>query len=192
MRDTEDKRFHGAEEWRIWLQENHSVEKEAWVVIQKAASPHEGLGYQEAVDEAMCFGWIDGKMRRLNDHEFTQRFSPRRRRSIWSQINRDRAEKLIEEGRMTEAGLKAVEEAKNNGRWDNAYTSKEPPEMPDDLLEALKKSPEAHRNFMSFPNSARFMYVHWINDAKKDETRARRITRVVERAKQGKKPGIDI
>jgi len=165
---------------------------EAWVVIQKVRSPNEGLRYEEAVDEATCFGWIDGKMRRLNDHEFVQRFSPRRPRSIWSLINRDRAERLIEEDRMTGAGLRAVEEAKSNGRWEKAYTSREPPETPSDLLEALKDSLEAHRNFMGFPNSAKFMYIHWINDAKRAETRARRIKRVVERAEQNKRPGIDM
>ena len=192
MREIGAKRFRCGEEWRRWLHENHDEENEAWVIIQKVRSPDEGLRYEEAVDEAMCFGWIDGKMRRLNDHQFEQRFSPRRQRSIWSLINRDRAERLIEEGRMTEAGLRAVEEAKSNGRWEKAYTSRDPPEMPDDLLKALKESPEAHRNFMGFPNSARFMYIHWINDAKRAETRERRIKRVVERATQNKKPGIDM
>jgi uncharacterized protein YdeI (YjbR/CyaY-like superfamily) len=192
MGEEEPRRFRGAEEWRRWLHVNHDAESEAWVVIQKAGSPNEGLGYEEAVDEAMCFGWIDGKMRRLNDHEFTQRFSPRRPRSIWSRRNRDRAERLIEEDRMTEAGLRAVMEAKSNGRWEKAYTSREAPEMPGDLLKALKKSPEAHRNFMGFPNSARFMYIHYINEAKRAETRARRIRRVVERAEQDKRPGIDM
>lgn len=192
MQDTGVKRFRCGEEWRRWLHENHGGENEVWVVIQKVRSPDEGLRYEEAVDEAMCFGWIDGVMRRLNDHEFVQRFSPRRQRSIWSRINRDRAERLIEEGKMTGEGLRAIEEAKSNGRWDKAYTSREPPETPDDLLEALKGNPEAHRNFMGFPNSARFMYIHWINDAKRVETRARRIKRVVERAEQNKKPGIDI
>ena len=188
----EPKRFRGGGEWRRWLHVNHDAENEAWVVIQKVGSPNEGLGYEEAVDEAMCFGWIDGKMRRLNDHEFAQRFSPRRTRSIWSLINRDRAERLIEEGRMTEAGLRAVDEAKSNGRWEKAYTSREAPETPGDLLEALRESPEAYSNFMGFPNSARFMYIHWINDAKRSETRARRIRRVVERAEKGKRPGIDM
>lgn len=159
---------------------------------QKARSPNEGLGYEEAVDEATCFGWIDGKMRRLNDHEFVQRFSPRRQRSIWSRINRDRAERLIEDGRMTGAGLRAVMEAKRNGRWEKAYTFREAPDTPGDLLEALRESPEAYRSFMDFPNSARFMYIHYINDAKRAETRARRIRRVVERAEQDKRPGIDM
>jgi len=192
MRDTVAKRFRGGEEWRRWLQENHDAANEAWVVIQKTASPNEGLGYEEAVDEAMCFGWIDSKMRRLDDHEFVQRFSPRRPRSLWSLRNRERAERLIREGRMTEAGLEAVTEAKRNGRWENAYTSREAPEMPDDLLKALEKHPEAHRNFMEFSNSARFMYIHYVNEAKRAETRARRIRRVVMRAEQDKKPGIDM
>ena len=192
MRDTVAKRFRGGEEWRRWLQENHDAANEAWVVIQKTASPNEGLGYDEAVDEAMCFGWIDSKMRRLDDHEFVQRFSPRRPRSLWSLRNRERAERLIEEDRMTEAGLEAVTEAKRNGRWENAYTSREAPEMPDDLLKALEKNPEAYRNFTEFPNSARFMYIHYVNEAKRAETRARRIRRVVMRAEQDKKPGIDM
>ncbi len=192
MGDTEAKRFRGGEEWRRWLRMNHDAVNEAWVIIQKAASPNEGLGYEEAVDEAMCFGWIDSKMRRLNEHEFVQRFSPRRPRSVWSLRNRDRAERLMEEGRMAEAGLEAVMEAKRNGRWENAYTSRDAPDMPDDLLKALETRPEAHRNFMAFPNSARFMYIHYINEAKRAETRARRIRRVVQRAEQDKRPGIDM
>jgi uncharacterized protein YdeI (YjbR/CyaY-like superfamily) len=192
MRDTKAKRFRGGEEWRRWLQENHDAANEAWVVIQKAASPKEGLGYEESVDEAMCFGWIDSKMRRLDDHEFVQRFSPRRPRSLWSLRNRERAERLIREDRMAEAGLEAVKEAKRNGRWENAYTSREAPEMPDDLLKALEKNTEAHRNFMDFPNSARFMYIHYINEAKRAETRERRIRRVVKRAEENKRPGIDM
>jgi uncharacterized protein YdeI (YjbR/CyaY-like superfamily) len=192
MQGAKARRFRGGGEWRRWLQENQDALNEAWVVIQKAGSPSEGLRYEEAVDEAMCFGWIDGKMRRLDEHEFIQRFSPRRHRSIWSRRNRDRAERLIEEGRMTEAGLKEVLEAKRNGRWDKAYTSREAPEMPDDLLKALEMSPEAYRNFMAFPNSAQFMYIHYINEAKKAETRTRRIKWVVQRAEQDKRPGIDM
>jgi uncharacterized protein YdeI (YjbR/CyaY-like superfamily) len=192
MMNEEAKRFRDSVEWRIWLKENYDKMNETWVVLQKVRSPVEGLRYEEAVDEAMCFGWIDSKMRRLNNHEFIQRFSPRRPRSIWSRINRDRAERLIKKGKMAKAGLRVVEEAKSNGRWEEAYTSREPPEMPDDLLKALKQNPEAYKNFSGFPNSARFMYVHWINEAKKAETRTRRIKRVVERAKQNKKPGIDM
>ena len=192
MTEAEVVEFGNRLEWRRWLKEHHSRAKKVWLLIQKVGSTKRGLRYEEAVKEAMCYGWIDGKMRRLNDNEFVQRFTPRRRNSVWSRVNRDRVERLIEEGRMAEAGLKAVEEAKRNGRWDRAYTSREPPTMPDDLLEALREDPEAHGNFVGFPNSARFMYVHWINEAKRPETRARRISRVVERARRNQRPGIDM
>jgi len=93
---------------------------------------------------------------------------------------------------MTDAGLAEIEKAKGNDRWENAYTSREPPIMPDDLLDELKSNMVAHDNFMAFPNSARFMYIHWVNEAKREATRDRRIRRVVERAAENKKPGIDM
>ena len=131
-------------------------------------------------------------MRRLDDTEHVQWFSPRRRNSPWSRRNRDKAERLIGEGLMTDAGLAEIEKARVNGRWEAAYTSKEMPKMPVDLLEALKSNRVAHDNFKAFPNSARFMYIGWVNDAKREVTRARRIKRVVERSEQNKKPGIDM
>ena len=189
---VEYHRFLDPEEWRRWLEVNHSQDEAIWVVIQKVKSPNPGIKYDEALDEALCFGWIDGKMRRLDEYEFIQWFSPRRRNSLWSRRNRDKVEMLIGEGRMTGAGLAEVEKAKMNGRWEAAYSSKDTPTMPDDLLEALKSNKVAHDNFSAFPNSARFMYIHWINDAKRDSTRARRINRVVERAAENRKPGIDM
>ncbi len=189
---VEHYRFLDPKEWRRWLEVNHSQDDAIWVVIQKVKSPNPGIKYDEALDEALCFGWIDGKMRRLDDHEFIQWFSPRRRNSPWSRRNRDKVEMLIGEDRMTGAGLAEVEKAKENGRWEAAYSSKDTPTMPDDLLEALNLNKTAHDNFMAFPNSARFMYIHWINDAKRDSTRARRINRVVERAEANRKPGIDM
>jgi len=189
---VEHHRFLDPEEWRRWLEVNHSQDDAIWVVIQKVKSPNTGIKYDEALDEALCFGWIDGKMRRLDEYEFIQWFSPRRRNSLWSRRNRDKVEMLNGEGRMTGAGLAEVEKAKMNGRWEAAYSSKDTPTMPDDLLEALKSNKVAHDNFSAFPNSARFMYIHWINDAKRDSTRARRINRVVERAAENRKPGIDM
>jgi len=189
---VEHHRFLDPGEWRRWLEVNHSQDAAIWVVIQKVKSPNPGIKYDEALDEALCFGWIDGKMRRLDEYEFIQWFSPRRRNSLWSRRNRDKVEMLNGEGRMTGAGLAEVEKAKMNGRWEAAYSLKDTPTMPDDLLEALKSNKVAHDNFSAFPNSARFMYIHWINDAKRDSTRARRINRVVERAAENRKPGIDM
>jgi uncharacterized protein YdeI (YjbR/CyaY-like superfamily) len=180
-------------EWRNWLSENHTDEESTWIIIQKKASTKPGIHYEEAVLEAVAHGWIDSKMKRLNEDEFKQRFTPRKSNSMWSLSNRKRAEHLISEGRMTQAGLKAVEEAKKNGRWDKAYsTSRGAAEVPDDLIEALYKNQAAHENFESFPPYARFMYIHWINEAKRQDTRERRINTVVYRSEKNLKPGTDL
>jgi len=124
---VEHHRFLDPGEWRHWLEVNHSQDEAIWVVIQKVKSTNPGIKYDEALDEALCYGWIDGKMRRIDDNEFIQWFSPRRRNSPWSRRNRDKVDKLIAEGRMTDAGLTEIVKAKGNGRWEAAYTSREPP-----------------------------------------------------------------
>jgi uncharacterized protein YdeI (YjbR/CyaY-like superfamily) len=185
-------RFRSRCEWRRWLELNHAQDDAIWVVLQKVKSPNEGIKYDEALEDALCFGWIDGRVRRLDDTEHVQWFSPRRRNSPWSRRNRDRAERLIEEGLMTDAGLAEVEKARVNGRWEAAYSSKDLPTMPDDLRDAFKRNKVAHDNFKAFPNSARFIYIGWVNDAKRESTRVRRIKRVIERSEENKKPGIDM
>ena len=192
MSDSELHRFSSLEDWRDWLEGNFTRDKGIWIVLQKVKSPNKGVKYDEALDEALCFGWIDGKMKRLDDNEFKQWFSPRRRRSPWSKRNRDKAEKLILEGRMTPNGFAEIGKAKANCRWDAAYSSKRIPTMSDEMLEALKSNTEAYMNFKAFPDSARLMYIHWVNDAKRAETKTRRIRKVVERTEDNKKPGIDM
>ncbi len=180
--------FSDREEWRRWLHENGSTQDGIWVVIQKKGSRKTGLRLEEAVDEAVCFGWIDGGMRRVDGDSFVLRFSPRRRNSIWSLRNVERVERMIEAGRMTEAGLEAVEEAKRDGRWESAYTSRVEPEVPEDLEQALRESPEAWENFKGFPNSTKLQYVHWVVTAKREKTRLRRISEVVRRAAENIRP----
>jgi len=193
MSEDNPRYYRSLTEWRSWLGENHADEKDIWIIIQKKASKKPGIRYEEAVLEAVAHGWIDGKMKRLNDDEFMQRFTPRRRNSVWSLSNRERAERLISEGRMTPAGLKTVEEAKQNGRWDKAYSSSRGSvEVPKDLIEAFKRNRTAHENFKSFPPSARFIYIHWINEAKRRYTRERRIHIVVERSEKNLRPGVDL
>jgi uncharacterized protein YdeI (YjbR/CyaY-like superfamily) len=185
--------FKTIEEWRSWLRENHDKENILWIIIQKKASKKQGIRYEEAVLEAVAYGWIDGRMKRLNDDEFKQRFTPRRSGSNWSKSNRERAEALIKEERMMPAGLKTVEEAKSNGRWEKALTNRiGTAEVPQDLLDALKKNKTAFENFESFPPYARFMYIHWVNEAKRENTRERRIYTVVDRSEKDLKPGIDL
>ena len=192
MTEENPRQFNTINEWHNWLDANHQTANLLWVIIQKKASKKQGIRYEEAVLEAVSYGWIDGQMKRIDDDEFMQRFTPRRPGSIWSKSNKKRVERLIKEGRMSPIGLKKVEEAKQNGEWEKAYSSREPVEIPEDLKKALTAVPEALKNFTAFPPSARFMYIHWINEAKREDTRVRRIHTVAVRSMQNKKSGIDL
>ncbi|MFH1448592.1 MAG: YdeI/OmpD-associated family protein [Candidatus Micrarchaeota archaeon] len=183
--------FNGSLEWRKWLSQNHDKEKAVWLIHYKKHSGKPSLNYNEALEEAICFGWIDGKMKGVDGERFILRYSPRRPKSVWSKINREKAEKLIEAGRMTDAGLAKIEEAKKSGYWDNAYTNKRKEEMPSDLKKALVEDVTAWDNFHNFANSYRNMYIGWVNSARTEETRKRRITEVVKRSHINKKPGIE-
>lgn len=185
-------RFNNRQEWRRWLQENCETFTESWLIIRKKKAEISGILYDEAVEEAICFGWIDGKMRGRDDSTFFQRFSPRRKDSPWSLINRNKAEDLIRSKQMTNAGIKKIDEAKKNGKWDAAYTSRVAPEISADLLSALESAPQAQSNFNAFSNSVRLRYTYWILDAKRPDTRQRRIHTLVERCNQNQKAGIDL
>jgi uncharacterized protein YdeI (YjbR/CyaY-like superfamily) len=181
--------FKDNDEWRAWLEENHEREKEAWLIHYKKHSGKSGLKYDEAVNEAICFGWIDGKMKSIDEERFILRYSPRKTKSVWSKINKEKALRLIEEGRIHTAGLAKIEEAKKNGYWDIAYTNKKQEEVPKDLAEALGEDQSAQENFYNFANSYRNNYVGWINNAKTEETRRRRIIEIVKRSHLNLKPG---
>lgn len=182
--------FENRREWRHWLSEYHDKVDELWLVHFKKHSGVESVTLAGAVEEALCFGWIDGKLQSVDADRYIVRYSPRRPKSVWSKINKDRAERLIASGRMTPAGMVKIEKARKNGLWDAAYTSRRSDKMPADLEAALKQDDEAWSNFRRFANSYRNTYIGWINDAKTEETRRRRIARVVERAQQNIKPGI--
>ncbi len=182
--------FSGSGEWRHWLQQNHNRVESAWLIHYKKSSNKAGLSYGQALDEALCFGWIDVRMRSIDKDRFMIRYTPRKKKSVWSRINRDRAESLIEAGRMTPAGLAKIEEARQNGLWDTAYTSLEKEEVPADLKAALVQDKTADVNFNSFANSYRNSYIGWINAAKTGQTRRRRIDEVVKRSRLNKKPGM--
>lgn len=158
--------------------------------LQKKHARKTCVPYEDAVEEALCFGWIDSKMKRIDDEKFILKFSPRKRSSIWSELNRKKAEKMIKEGKMTKAGLNAIEESKKNGRWESVYTSKRKPKLPVDLKKALKKDKTSWENFNNFANSYQVQYIFWINNSKQKETREKRIKEVVMRAIQNKKPRI--
>ena len=182
--------FADSSEWRQWLEKNHSTANNIWLIFYKRNSGTASISYDEAVEEALCFGWIDGKMRSVDEEKYVIRYSPRRAKSLWSKRNKDKAEELIHTGRMTEAGLAAIEVAKKNGNWAGAYTSRTQEEITEDLLAALEEDPVALENFLRFANSYRNNYIGWINDAKTEPTRKRRISEVVRRSRLNQKPGM--
>jgi uncharacterized protein YdeI (YjbR/CyaY-like superfamily) len=181
--------FRTREQWRRWLARNHAKSQGEWVYMYKKGAKM-GLRYQDALDEALCFGWIDGQIKAVDKDRFRQRWTPRRPGSIWSQVNKARVRRLIAEGRMARAGLAAVRAAKQCGKWQAAYTSRTAPELPANLREALKAVPEAWHNFSRFAPSYRTMYIGWVADAKREETRQRRIAAVVRRTLENRKPGM--
>jgi uncharacterized protein YdeI (YjbR/CyaY-like superfamily) len=181
--------FADSRAWRKWLEKNHDTSKGVWLVHYKKDSGQTSARYDDALDEALCFGWIDSIMKSLDDDKFVLKYTPRKGKSVWSERNKDKAERLIASGRMTPAGLAMIEEAKKNGLWQNAYSSKRKEKMPPDLKKALLKDSDAWRNFHNFANSYWNMYIAWINDAKTEKTRAIRISEVVRRSAINKKPG---
>lgn len=180
--------FRDAAEWRAWLRRNHAGSSGAVVVLSKVSVP-QGLHYPEALEEALCFGWIDSKGRARNAETFTVRFSPRKPGSVWSQSNRTRVNRLIRNGRMTAAGLAKVREAQASGAWKEARRPSAEPRMPADLRDALSANAKAQANFRALADSYRSAYIYWVLDAKRPETRARRVRDVVERAAKKLRPG---
>ena len=181
--------FKERREWRQWLHFNHDINNEVLLLIYRRRSSKTGISYNEALEEALCFGWIDGKMKSIDKDKFVLRFSPRKAKSVWSKINKEKAELLIEQGKMTTAGLAKIAEAKRNGLWEAAYTNKEKDAIPNDLEAALSQNDSAWNNFHRFANSYRNMYIGWIISAKTEETRKKRIVEVVKRSALNVKPG---
>ncbi|MFF0339301.1 YdeI family protein [Kribbella sp. NPDC004875] len=175
-----------AEEWREWLGANHGASDGVWLVLaKKNVTTPTSLTYDQALEEALCHGWIDGQRRGRDETTFVQRYTPRRARSMWSQRNVDLIARMEREGRMRPPGRAEVERAKSDGRWDKAYGGSRALEVPDDLAAALAANPKAQAMFEILTSANRFAVVFRVNDAKKPETRARRITQYVEQLARG-------
>ena len=180
-RPDECLNFATREEWRAWLEQHHAAEREAWLIHYKKGVAGRAVTYEEAVEEALCFGWIDGLLNRVDDERYALRYSPRRRRSIWSESNKRRVERLIAAGRMTAAGLEKVAEAKENGEWDAATAREDVSNIPADLAEELERN-AARPSFDAWPASRKKQYLFWLNSARKPESRQKRIQAIVEAA----------
>ena len=182
-----ERPFATAADWEAWLEEEHERANEVWLKIAKKASGIESVTHAEALEVALCFGWIDGQRKAFDSDWFLQRFTPRRRGSKWSRINREKVEALIAAGRVRPAGMREYEEAKADGRLDDAY---EPPSkitVPPDLQKELDANPEAARFFETLDSQNRYAVLYRIHDAKRPDTRARRIAQYVEMLAEGRK-----
>ncbi len=172
--------FASRDAWAEWLEDAHADAAGVWLKIPKAGSGETGVSYAEALEVALCFGWIDGQKRKLDDRFWLQRFTPRRPKSIWSRINRDKVLALIERGEMRPAGLREVERAQADGRWDAAYEPQSAIGVPDDLRAVLDANEAAATAFAALDSANRYAILHRVHTAKKPETRARRIVSFVE------------
>jgi len=177
--EQEILKFKDRREWRKWLSRNGSISKGVWLAIQKKSSKIKGVRYIEAVEEAICFGWIDSRIRRLDENHFIQWYSPRKEDSVWSLINKKKAIEMIENGMMTRSGLRSVEAAKRNGKWQIAYSSRGPIEVPGNISRMLR-SYGMLKKFNSLTQSRKLQYVYWIEQAKRQETKDRRIHELID------------
>lgn len=174
-------------EWRIWLENNAATSPGVWLIYYKQQSGQPRVSYDEAVEEALCFGWIDSRANAIDAERYMQLFSPRKAKSPWSKTNKIRVEKLIDQGLMTEAGFKAIEAAKQNGFW-SIYDAIEAQEMAADFAQALAANATAHQNFEAFSGSSKKQILWYIESAKRSETRLKRIEQIVEAATQNINP----
>lgn len=171
--------FKNQEDWATWLDENHAASSGVWLKLAKKASGLESVSYDEAVEVALCYGWIDGQAKRHDASWWLQKFTPRGPRSIWSRINREKAEALIRSGQMKPAGLRAVESARQDGRWHAAYDPPSTATVPDDFQEELDRNAKAKAFFDTLDSRNRYAILHRLQTAKKAETRARRIQQFI-------------
>jgi len=175
------------QEWREWLEKNYDKKQSVWLVYFKKKSKIPTVAYSEAVDEALCFGWIDSKIKSLDEEKFKQLFSKRREKSVWSRVNKEKVKRLIEEGLMRQSGFDVIDKAKENGSW-NILDEAEALIIPKDLEDEFLKNPKAKKYFLSLSRSDKRNILQWLILSKKMETRQKRIHEIVDLADQNQKP----
>ncbi|HEX9133447.1 MAG TPA: YdeI/OmpD-associated family protein [Ktedonobacteraceae bacterium] len=179
--------FETQQDWEAWLKEHHTDTKGIWLKLAKKAARTPSISYAEALDSALCYGWIDGQKAPFDDKYWLQKFTPRGARSIWSKVNCDKATALIADGRMQPAGLRQVELAKSDGRWEAAYESQSRITVPGDFQSELDNNPRAKEFFSTLDSGNRYAVLFRIQAAKKPETRSARIKKFIEMLSQHQK-----
>ncbi|MFZ6001721.1 MAG: YdeI/OmpD-associated family protein [Bacteroidota bacterium] len=173
--------------WREWLKKNHASVQSIWLILYKKNSGRPVISWSDAVDQALCFGWVDSIRRPINSHKFMQLFSQRKPAGTWSKINKEKVDRLIANGLMMPAGLHVIERAKQNGSW-NILDTVESLSIPADLTKAFRKKPGSKKYFSSLSKSVKKMMLSWLALAKRPETRSKRVNEIAEQASIGKKP----
>ena len=179
--------FASQAKWESWLDAEHDTSRGVWLKIAKKRSGLTTVSHAEALESALCFGWIDGQRKAHDERFFLQKFTPRGPRSSWSRLNRDKAARLLEEGRMTPAGLAEIERARRDGRWDAAYEPQSTASIPADLQRELDRRPRARAFFAALDSRNRYAILYRLQDAKRPETRARRLAQFVAMLDAGEK-----
>lgn len=182
--------FVNREDWRAWLEENYDTEKEVWLIYYKAHTGKPTISYDDTVDEALCFGWVDSIIKKLDDEKFARKFTPRKTCSKWSEANQERAEKMMKEGKMEPVGLARIQEAKESGEWFKTRRTKKELVIPSYLEEALAVNKKVFDNFDRLAPSYKRNAVRWIASAKREETRKRRVDEFIGLLEQNKKLGM--
>ena len=183
MEEKEHLYFKNADEWRTWLHKNHHSSKGIYLLFYKVSSDYESMRWEEAVQVAICYGWIDSTVKKIDEYQRRQLFTPRKDKSVWSKLNKTNIEKLIQENAMHESGLRKIEIAKQNGSW-NSLDEVENHVIPEDLQLAFNDNPKAWSNYQSFSPSYRKSYLYWLNQAKRVETRQNRIREIIRLCEQ--------
>lgn len=176
--------------WREWLVRHYSTESVIWLVFYKKETSKPTIDYEAAVEEALCFGWIDGVIKKIDDEKYVRKFTPRKAKSYWSELNKKRAGKMIKEERMTAAGLAKIEAAKKTGLWEQTGRPIISLDMPLEFTKALDKNKRAKENFEKLAPSYRRHYIGWIQAAKRDETKEKRIRESIFLLEKGKRLGL--
>jgi len=178
------------DDWRTWLEKNHNTKREVWLVFYKKHTEKPSISYENAVEEALCFGWIDSIVKRIDDAKFVRKFTPRKPDSKWSELNKKRANKMIDQGKMTKAGLALISQAKDRGQWLKSRQLKKDFAVPKYVEHALQSNDKALSNFRKLAPSYKRQYIGWVDSAKKEETRRRRLAEVIRILERNEKLGL--
>lgn len=187
MKAIEELYVTEREQWRAWLEKNYSTAKEVWLVYYKAHTGKPGIPYGDSVEEALCFGWIDGIIKKLDDERFGRKFMPRKIKSKWSESNKKRAEKMIRQRKMTEAGMVRIREAKESGEWSTVRVRSKELMIPLFFEEALAKNKKALEYFNNLAPSYKRNFVGWVSNAKQEKTRMKRLAEAMWLLEQNRK-----